>query len=314
MLVVEKERKKFRRDSFDNENGVQRQNTCVGVCQGALGELFQGISADGSDEIVVVSSLIPKYSWAYFTPSEEGFSSLQDQRLATPERPKSFRALELFCQSHQVRRPSGYWFFNSDLKVARGMASSTADIVATLRCAANYLNHALGTEEIMQILSKIERSDSVFLDRLALFSSSHHQIIHQFAKIPPLYALYMHERDPVDTDGTKSLLIDFYQNNRRFYRSLYREVEQALGKADLKALCRISSKSAELSNEILPKHNFHKIYEAQSRFSADGVIVAHTGSVVGLLYCQSPDVHIFEQVAKFYKELGGWCQYTEIRA
>jgi len=314
MLVGEKERKESQLNGFDDSRGFRRQKACVGVCRGALGELFQGLSTDGSDEIVVVSSLIPKYSWAYFTPCEEGFASLRDQSLAAPERLKSFRALNLFCQSHQIRWPSGYWFFNSDLKVARGMASSTADIVATLRCAANYLQYSIGVDEIIHILSKIERSDSVFLDRLSLFSSSCHQIIHQFDKVPPLYALYMHEREPVDTDGTKSMLIDFYQSNHRYYRNLYDRVEQALEKADLKALCRISSISAELSNEILPKRNFYSIYKAQSRFSADGVIVAHTGSVVGLLYCQNPGVHIFEQVAQFYKELGGYCQFTEIRA
>mgnify|MGYP000722088474 CR=1 FL=1 len=285
---------------------------CVGVCRGALGELFQGISTDGQDEIIVVSSLIPKYSWTYFTPSKHGFSSIKDQSLAAPERSKSFKALALYCNNLDLNWPSGRWHFHSDLQVARGMASSTADIVATLRCAASYFKRTLSISEILTVLSQIERSDSVFLDRLALFSSSKHQIINKFQKMPPLYALYMHEADTVETDGTKPLLLDYYRKNYSTYANLYQQAEQALRQSDLKAICHVASKSAELSQEILPKQHFSHIYLAQKKFQADGVITAHTGSVVGLLYCRQPDITTLENVARFYKELGGYCQYTEM--
>ncbi len=303
-MLMDLEKKKYTKRT--------RKQACVGVCRGALGELFQGISTDNKDEIVVVSSLIPKYSWAYFTPCESGFSSLKDQTLATPERSKSFRALEIYCKKLGLIWPSGHWHFHSDLQVARGMASSTADIVATLRCAASYFLRELTINEILFVLSQIERSDSVFLDRLALFSSSKHQIINQFCKIPPLYALYMHEADEVETDGTKTLLLDFYRQNYGHYVNLSQQAEQALQARDLHAICNVATKSAELSQEILPKQHFEQIFLAQKKFNADGVITAHTGSVVGLLYCRQPDITILENVAQFYKELGGYCQYTEI--
>ncbi|WP_299594751.1 hypothetical protein [uncultured Microbulbifer sp.] len=299
---------------ISGEGALEGRKPFVGVCRGALGELFQGPSVDESDEIVVVSSLIPKYSWAYFTPCDTGFSSLQDQKLSAPERANSFHALELFCRDHEITWPSGYWSFNSDLEVARGMASSTADIVAILRCAANCIQHPLAVDEVIRILAKIERSDAVFLNQLSLFCSSNHKIIHQFDKVPSLYALYMHEAATVDTKGTKSLLVDFYKSNYFHYRDLFQNAELALSSADVKAMCDVSTKSAELSNEVIPKPHFQSIFCAQSNFSADGVIVAHTGSVVGLLYCQPPCVDVFERVAKFYRELGGYCQFAEIRA
>ncbi|WP_448567130.1 GHMP family kinase ATP-binding protein [Thalassotalea ganghwensis] len=286
----------------------------VGVCRGALGELYQGISTDGSNEIVIISSLIPKYSWTYFTPDTNGFSSLKDQKLASPEREKSFTALKIYCQQQSVEWPSGRWSFYSDLQVARGMASSTADIVATLRCAASYFGKKLTTNEILSILSKLERSDSVFLDRLALFSSSKHEIIHQFKKMPPLYALYMHEADEVETDGTKTMLLDFYQQHYRDYLQLNHFAQHAFQECDLQAICKVATLSAQLSQQILPKLHFEQIMQAQKKFDADGVITAHTGSVIGLLYAQKPNIKILENVAQFYKELGGFCQYTEIGA
>lgn len=305
-MLMELEQKKYLE--------CKTEQSSVGVCRGGLGELFQGISMDEKDEIVIVSSVIPKYSWAYFTPCENGFSSLKDQRLVAPERTKSFRALELYCQLLGVVWPSGYWHFHSDLKVARGMASSTADIVAILRCASSYFNRILPIQHIIQILAQIERSDSVFLDRLALFCSSKHKIINQYPKMKPLYALYMHENSQVETDGTKPLLIDFYRQNYVQYSQLYRQAESALASGDLKSICHVSSKSAELSQEVLPKTHFQNIFRAQKQFKANGIITAHTGSVIGFLYCQQPDINTFESVACFYKELNSYCQYTEIGA
>lgn len=284
----------------------------VGVCRGSLGELFQGMCHELQDEIVVVSSLIPKYSWAYFVPDDEVHCSCQQQLLALPQRSKSFRALSFYCQHHQLPWPKGHWHFHSDLQVARGMASSTADIVSILRCAANYFNKPLPVNDIVLILAKIERSDSVFLDRPALFSSSKHQIINEFNKMPPLYALYMHESDTVDTEGTQQMLVDFYRQNQRSYQDLYLQAGQALADSNLQQICQVSTKSAQMSQEILPKPHFHHLYHAMPRFSADGIITAHTGSVMGLLFCRQPDIACLEQVGQFFNELGGYCQYTEI--
>lgn len=284
----------------------------VGVCRGALGELFQGMCNECQDEIVVVSSLIPKYSWAYFTPDEEANCRDQQQLLATPQRTKSFRALSLYCQHYHLPWPCGHWCFHSDLEVARGMASSTADIVAILRCAANYFQKPLSVDDIVLTLAQIERSDSVFLDHPAMFSSSKHQVICEFNKMSPLYALYMHETDTVETDGTQQLLVDFYQQNQRYYQDLYHQARLALADTNAKGICRVSTKSAELSQEILPKQHFHQLYQAMPRFNADGIITAHTGSVVGLLFCHKPDIACLEQVGQFFNELGGYCQYTEI--
>jgi uncharacterized protein involved in propanediol utilization len=293
---------------------MRNRHTHVGVCKGALGELFQGPSTHTENEIVVVSSLIAKYSWAYFIPDVDNHNSYPNRAslLARSDRRKSFKALDLYCQLNQLPWPQGQWRFKSDLKVARGMASSTADIVSILRCAASYFGNPLGNDEIIRILAEIERSDSVFLDRLALFCSSRHQIINQFDKMPPLYALYMHETNTVETEGTRQTLVDYYRQNRTHYSQLYNRMANALGSQDLRQICQVSTKSAELSQEILPKQHFYSLLNEMSRFDADGIITAHTGSVVGLLFCRPPEISCLEQVGRFFNQLGGDCLYTEI--
>lgn len=284
----------------------------VGVCRGSLGEFFQGLSVHTENEIVVVSSLIPKYSWVYFTPQAHSSIPISTEVAKHPERYKAFKALTLYCHKHGEAVPIGYWHFNSDLQISRGMASSTADIVAMLRCAASYFSRELPVDEIVHILAKIERSDSVFLDTPALFCSSGHHIINQFDKAPPLYALYMHEAETVETEGTKTKLLDYYQQNKKHYYALYQKANNALSNKDLAEICRVSTQSAQLSQEVLPKKNFNNIFKAMPRFNANGMITAHTGSIIGMLFHQPPSISCLQQVGKFYHELGGHCQYTEI--
>ncbi|TQV70574.1 hypothetical protein FKG94_21370 [Exilibacterium tricleocarpae] len=286
--------------------------THIGVCRGALGELYQGLSAHTNDEIAIVSSLIPKYSWAYFTPDNGPEAGNREVLLETPGRCKSFRALDIYCRLKRRAWPAGRWRFKSDLQVARGMASSTADIVATIRCAASYFRQPASTGDIIQVLSQIERSDSVFLDHPVLFCSSRHRVLREFEKVPPIYALYMHEADKVETEGTKGKLVDYYRQHKRHYLDLSRHMEQALRTKNIAEICSVSTMSSELSQEILPKQHFHAVYRAMQHCKADGVITAHTGSVIGLLFRRPPDIHCLASVGRLFNELGGHCQYTEI--
>lgn len=291
------------------------QQRFVGVCRGAIGELFQGPALNAENEIAIISSLISRYSWAYLSPPDKPKESLQRYYDSLNEdclHQKSITALKHYCQLHKVDLPNGHWEFSSQLEVARGMASSTADIVAVLRCVAKYFKRTLSIHEILTILSKIERSDSVFLNELALFSSSRHEIIQQFNHIPPIYALYMHEKETICTDDTRTALTEYYQKNRQPYASLYKDVVRSFSSKDIKMICKTSSQSAELSQGIFPKKHFAKLLNEMKIFEADGIVVAHTGSVIGYLFCERPSIQLLESVSLFFKTLQGDCQFMEI--
>ncbi len=288
---------------FNPINSVQ-----VGICRGALGELFQGPSEHTSGEIVIISSLIPQYSRVYFTPVKKLQGSIKEYKkyfLNDPEHNKAFRALDIFCRYKQLNWPIGKWEFNSDLEVARGMASSTADIVAIIRCVANYYKESLSLKQLLQILFEIERSDSVFLETPTLFCSSHHRIIKQFKKFPPIYALFMHENETINTDDTKLILLEHYQKNKSHYSRLYQDVIEQFTCQNTKAICQLSTRSSELSQKVIPKLSFHQVHQKMGEFQADGIITAHTGSAIGYLYCQRPDIKTIESVSLFFKKFNG---------
>ncbi|GGZ43884.1 GHMP family kinase ATP-binding protein [Streptomyces poonensis] len=132
--------------------------TVSGVCHGTLGELYQGpLRAAPDPDIAVVSFPVDRHSWVYFTQSTRDNRSTRDTQSTrstrstrdTPGTPgtreshapgppplgeKSATAARLFLEHFGLTLPPGHWTTHSDLRVGVGMASSTADIVATLRC------------------------------------------------------------------------------------------------------------------------------------------------------------------------------------
>lgn len=61
---------------------------------------------------------------------------------------KCQKAIDLYLQKFNQNLPNGNWIFSSELVRGRGMASSTADMVATLRCLDSLFGRQSSPEEI----------------------------------------------------------------------------------------------------------------------------------------------------------------------
>lgn len=288
----------------------------VGVCRGALGELFQGPAIGMKDEIAIVSSLISKHNKVYYSENCDTYpinSGDKDAVKQLSAHKKSFIALEIFCNLTKLPWPKGSWCFEGELPVARGMASSTADIIATLRCYANLMNINLTHKLITDVLKQVERSDSVFINQPVLFCSSQNSVIHYFNQVKPIYCLYMDDGSAeVHTEDTREILLEHYQVNYADYKALWHQTIKAFEDNDLKKICESSTLSAKLSQQVMPKKAFNTLSESMELFKADGLVVAHTGTIIGYLFCTKPSINLIESVSLLFKTLGSSCQLTEI--
>jgi len=219
-----------------------------GVCHGTVGELFQGPYIEGNTpQIAIISLPVRRYSWAHFSlsPNAEG-SGLED-------RSRCLRAIDLFLQRHGVSLPSGRWRFATDLLRGKGMASSTADIVATIRC----LDAIFGTQSaeiIPAILKEIERSDSVFLQTHALYLSGVQKIAARLPFNPSFHVCYIDEGDVIDTEAMGERLLAHYTAKAAAYASVLEEIVGAFARGDALAIAGCATCSAMLGQDILPKH------------------------------------------------------------
>jgi len=278
-----------------------------GICNGTLGELLQGPLIQAEQlQIAIISLPIQRYSWVHYLRGVQGD---YDSELAA--RPKCRKAIEMFLRWHGVALPEGTWAFASELPWGRGMASSTADIVATLRCLDAIFGTRCPPAMIARILREIERSDSVFLECYALYLSGAQEIVRLLPGNPAFYVCYIDEGRPVDTEAVTNRLLSHYADRLPQYRRTLDDMLGAFDNSDLTGIARCATESAILGQDVVPKKSLPMMLANRERFGADGIVVAHTGSLAGYLFAKQPDAMRIGEISAFFLSLGYQCQCAQ---
>lgn len=286
-------------------SGQRVRRTASGVCHGTLGELYQGPLGHGPEpDIALVSFPVDRHSWVHFTRGTDPPGPL-------PLGEKSATAVRLFLDRFGMELPAGRWSAHSDLPVGVGMASSTADIVATLRCLFHIYALPYDPGVVTGVLSSIERADSVFLDQFALYSSARHHVVRRLGTAIGFHTAYVIERGTVDTAAVTPLLLRHYRRRAQEYERCLTGLLKGFSAADPAAVARAATASATLSQEVLPKRAFEAVVAHREEFGADGVFVAHTGSLVGYLFSHRPAPGAKDELSAFFSSLGHQCSFAQ---
>ncbi len=161
------------------------------------------------------------------------------------------------------------------------------------------------------MLREIERSDSVFLESYALYLSGVQEIVRVLPGNPVFHVCYIDEGRAVDTDAVTPRLVTHYANYLPEYQNNLDAMLDAFDRADPIGIARCATQSAVLGQCAVPKRSLHALLERQARFGADGIVVAHTGSLIGYLFTERPDAMRIGQLSAFFLSLGFQCQYAQ---
>ncbi len=280
---------------------------CSGICHGTLGELIQGPYVhEGEQHISLISLPVKKYSCMHFT---HGLPA--DQAADLANKSKCRRAIDLYVQLHGLTLPPGKWRHDSELLEGKGMASSTADLVATIRCLDAMFGNESTPEAIAAILRRIERSDSVFLDHYALYLSARQQVVQTFRHRPTFHACYIDEGDSIDTERIGPALLETYREYRAAYETNLHEALDAFASDDLARIAACATVSACLGQHAVAKRCLGILLARQQQFGADGIFVAHTGSLLGYLFIEQPGVAKMGALSSFFHALGYQCRFVQ---
>lgn len=278
-----------------------------GVCNGTLGELLQTpILCKESLEIAIISLPIQRFSWCYYTLGADGNDTVDFEN-----RLKCKRAVASYLRRNDLALPSGSWTFSSELERGRGMASSTADMVATIRCLDSIFSRQSGSEEIAELLRPIERSDSVFLSSYALYLSGLQRPVRILNSNTSFHAFYIDEGESVDTESTTPALISHYRDSFETYQQTLAEMLDAFDTGNLGAIAKCATRSAVLGQTVVPKRTLPALLDNQEALGADGIVVAHTGSLIGYLFAQKPNPTHAGALSAFFRKLGYQCRYEK---
>ena len=256
--------------------------TGVGRCFGTFGELLQGTLPDRGRGFQVTLP-ISRYSTASFTLS----SGCREVRVHPPEKEKSRRLAEKLVR---ILAPGhgGTLCIRSELPTGKGCASSSADMVATARAVQSALGAAVSRDFLAREMVSIEPSDGVMYPGIVSFYHREGRLRSFLGCLPPLTIIGLDEGGQVDTVEFNERLGSSGRARRAEYEGLLTGMERAIVRGDLRTVGEISTRSAILNQGLLPKASLEPLLEMSRRYGALGVVAAHSGTHLGLLFGPGP--------------------------
>lgn len=254
------------------------------VAPGTCGELAQGM-LDG------VTFLVTCPIDLYATANVELLKG--DGNVVAPmSSPKAMRAVRLTLEYLGLAdRTDARLYLDSPLPRGKGMASSTADVVASVAATANAANIPISKEEIAQIALKIEPSDGVMFSGIAQFDHRQGSLAQELGDPPPMQVVVLDFGGTVDTlrfnglDVTKALA-----SSEGVLREAVNMISRGIAEYDVEMIGAGSTMSARANQAILRKPQLEEVIALASEAGAAGVNVAHSGTVIGMLFEDDDDL------------------------
>ena len=273
-----------------------------GVCPASCGEFVQGVL---DNEEYLSSYAINLFSVATL---EEGKEIIQKG----PS--KSRRAMELVFEKFGLPVDATQNIslnIKSQIPVGKGMASSTADIGATIKATLSMLNKTLTGEEISKLAVKIEATDSLLLNQHSIFNPLTADIKKYLGGINDAKVVIL---EPDDILDTKSIRMTpnykmYKMQNKEIIKKSFELLDEGLAKNDLNLIGKACTYSG-LANENIHKKPFlEKIIDISDKYGCYGVNIAHSGTVIGILMNKEmDDIKLIEhlrknEMSKYYKKI-----------
>ena len=247
-----------------------------GTASGTCGELAQGVLPDGTPFVVtcpidrgtaieVVVEPADTLSVAG-VPVESAYLERALRRTA--------ELVELAPSRITVEHRSG-------LYVGKGMASSTADIVAAARALSSAAGLPLRPEELAELAAAIEPTDGIMYDGVAASNPRTGARVRTWDWWPQFLVVMA---IPPTSFATAGAQFEGQAELAADYADLLAQLDAAVDRRDAAAFAEQATRSAQLNEAFLPSPTFGLLQPHAERLGALGVCVAHTGTVAGLLF------------------------------
>jgi L-threonine kinase len=249
----------------------------VSTCFGTFGELLQGRLPESDRDFLVT---LPIARWTTATFQQD--STKRGVETQPSHKRKARRMAEMVIQASGLLT-GGVLTIDSNLPEGKGMASSSADLVATARAVANALNVELPPETIERLLGRIEPTDGVLYPGIVAFDHRIVRLRARLGSLPAMTVVGLDEGGTVDTVEFNRRSKPYSAADKREYAQLLSRMTPAVQSRDLGEVGAIATRSAVLNQRIWPKRTLSSVLDAATRIGALGVVNAHSGTVLGLL-------------------------------
>ncbi|NEC21272.1 kinase [Streptomyces parvus] len=256
---------------------LYRGATGVSTCFGTFGELLQGRLPE-PDADFLVTLPVARWTMAEFRclPGPGGVE------VRPPHKGKARRMAEMVL-AEAGARAGGVLTLDSSLPEGKGMASSSADLVATARAVANAVGPDLPPERLEYLLRRIEPTDGVLYPGVVAFDHRRVRLRARLGSLPTMTIVGVDEGGTVDTVAFNRLAKPFTAADRRAYAALLERLSGAVARRDLAEVGAVATRSTEMNQRLWPKRMLPDVLRICSEVGALGVVAAHSGTMLGVL-------------------------------
>ncbi|MCE5286463.1 MAG: GHMP kinase [Pelosinus sp.] len=243
---------------------------------GSCGELVQG-TIDGQSFLI--------------TCPVDIYSQVEICTGAKPDQNNEDKLNAAVIQTLKYLKIVGYYAAKaeSDLPIGKGMASSSADISACSQALALKFGKSLTADEIADIALAIEPTDGIFYPGIVMFDHIHGHLRQSLGQPPHMKILIFDVGGAVNTVvfNRRRDLASLNKNKEGEIRRAIALVTEGLKERNAKLIGQGATLSALANQAILYKPCLEKVVEIALQEGAVGVNIAHSGTVLGVLF--TPD-------------------------
>lgn len=237
---------------------------------GSCGELLQGMKAG---KPFLVTCPVGSYTTVRISDTFAGIHGLGR---------KSLMALEQTLTSLGKEELPWGLSLESSLPRGKGMASSSADIAATVVAVALAFNYRTYPEEIMRMAASIEPTDGVFYPQVVCINHMNGNWLASYQGLPAFRISIYDTGGEVDTLYYHEQMEDNREENRSAEALDLFEI--GWQSRDASRIAEAATMSAVNNQQLLPKEGLEELLAFAREWGALGINVAHSGTVIGVLW------------------------------
>lgn len=253
----------------------------LGEANGTFGELIQG-PLGTPDNLNLVTLPIDRHSWAMFVPDPTS----SEVRPNPPHKQKARRLATALLRGFG-RLTGGTLYIESELPEGKGMASSSADMVATARAIERYLGQPLSQDMLEALLREIEPTDGVMHAGVVSYFHRRLQKNADFGEMFSCRIAYLDEGGSIDTIAYNRSLRPYSAIEVDRYTRLHGALQDAFRHGNLAEIGRIATCSALMNQRRNPKRSLTQVRQICRLHGALGVAVTHSGPCLGILIAKN---------------------------